>query len=60
MTDGQVVDAVASRTRCSSEFLGAAQSNGLRSVCRMIEPWPINRYSQPAVLLNALAEEGAT
>jgi len=59
MTDGQVVDAVASRNRCSDEFAGTAQNEGLSLVCRMLEPWPIKRYSQPAALVSALAEEGA-
>lgn len=51
MTMPQTVGAVAGRQTCSSQFRTAATAAGLVGIVQMLAPWPIQRYSNPARLL---------
>jgi serine/threonine protein kinase len=43
--------AVASRNKCSEEFKTKVIELGFEGIFKMIEPWPIGRYTTPAELL---------
>lgn len=51
MTMPQTVGAVAARQPCSPQFRAAAAAAGMSGIVRMLAPWPIQRYSNPAQLL---------
>lgn len=51
MTPPEIVGAVAQRSRCPSQSQTEFQSSGLDGVAKMLEPWPVRRYSSPAELL---------
>jgi hypothetical protein len=51
MTMPQTVGWVAARQPCSKQFISAATAAGLGGMVQMLAPWPIQRYSIPARLL---------
>ncbi len=51
MTPPQTVTAVASRQSCAPEFVTAINNLGLSDMIRMVSPWPVQRYADPARLL---------
>jgi serine/threonine protein kinase len=48
---GQIVDNIAQRRYCSSEFCAAITELGLPGLLKMIEPWPIKRAQSPDELI---------
>ncbi len=53
MTMGGVVDAVAQRRGCSQRFRAVATQAKLPCLIRMLEPWPVRRFSTPEALCQA-------
>lgn len=51
MTKNQAIQAVANKQNCSDEFKALAESANLECLLKMIEPWPVRRYSDPQYLL---------
>lgn len=47
MTEHEAIDAVASWQTCSEEFNDTATGANLECLCKMLEPWPVRRYSNP-------------
>jgi|SRR5947209_330620 len=51
MTGAGAIDAVAQRKFCSTQFKNEVNALGLGGIVKMLEPWPIRRYSTPNELL---------
>jgi serine/threonine protein kinase len=51
MTGPATVEAVAQRKPCATQFKNEVNSLGLGGIVKMLEPWPIRRYSTPNELL---------
>jgi serine/threonine protein kinase len=54
MNNGQVVSLVAERECCSSWFQEEAIKAGLGVITKMVEPWPVERFTTPDQLVEAL------
>lgn len=52
MTENQAIDAVSGRHRCADDFKQHVESLGCGFLVRMIETWPIRRYSNPEDIIN--------
>lgn len=52
MTGPQAIEAVAQRKSCSVQFKNEVDALGLGGIVKMLEPWPIRRYSTPNELLS--------
>jgi serine/threonine protein kinase len=50
------VDRVASRGDFGSSFLNSVQNNGCAFLQKMVSPWPVSRYRNPANLVSAINE----
>jgi serine/threonine protein kinase len=52
------VDAIARYAHPTARFVGAAQTAGLPVLVKMVQPYPIQRFSDPAVLQQEWATQG--
>ena len=52
MTENQAIQAVANKQNCSNDFKTSAKSANLECLLKMIEPWPVRRYSDLQQLLD--------
>lgn len=53
MTEPEAIEAVASWQTCSGEFNDTAIGANLGCLGKMLEPWPVRRYSDPGEFLKA-------
>ncbi len=52
-TDSEVVDRVARHSRPTSRFVDAAKRVGLDALIQMVQPYPVQRYCFPDILIKA-------
>ena len=52
MTQGDIVNAVANRGSCTSDFIRKASDLGFGFAVKMLDSWPHRRYQSPAELLD--------
>jgi serine/threonine protein kinase len=58
MSTSQAIDAVATRSKLGKEFIEKAERSKMQCLIKMLEPWPIRRFSMPEDLIEAMKAMG--
>ncbi|MBS0659971.1 MAG: serine/threonine protein kinase [Verrucomicrobia bacterium] len=54
MSPGDAIDAVAARSTPSSEMTRQAEEAGFGALTKMVQPWPVQRFSTPRQLIQSV------